>query len=101
MDNRVVRMINHATFYEKKTMSPGNLQKQCLRLRQEGAARQEGQQTEGSEDPEQQSRESEPSQEETSSNPADEDATKDQEGDGSVSSPSEQAPPTETGPQED
>ena len=38
LDNRVVRMVNHASFYDKERMSPGNLKKECLRLHREQAA---------------------------------------------------------------
>ena len=35
LDNRVVRMIDHATFYDKMPMSPVNLKKERACLRQE------------------------------------------------------------------
>ena len=101
LDNRIVRMINHATFYNKQKMSPRNLQREHLRLRQEEAALREGQHTEESEDPEHQSREAEPSKEGTNASPTNEDAAKDQDFDGSMSSPSEQASPAKTRSQEE
>lgn len=101
LDNRVVRMINHATFYDKQTMSLGNLKKQRLRLLREEAVLRKGQHTGESEDPEQQSQEAELSEEGTSVDPIDENADRDHDTAGSVSSPSEQAPPSKTGLQEE
>ena len=101
LDNRVIRMINHAAFYDKVPMSPGNLKKERLRLHREEAVLRKAQQAGVSEDPEQQSQEAEPSKEGTSTEPVDDDAAKDQDTTGSVSSPSEQAPPTKTDSQEE
>ena len=39
LDNRVVRMIDHATFYDKMPMSPVNIKREHACLRQEEAER--------------------------------------------------------------
>ena len=88
LDNLLVRMINHAIFYDKVPMSPGNLKKQRLRLRREEAAYRQEEHSEEDEDPER-SQEVEPSNEGTNAD-SDDEAAKDQDTAGSTS-PSEQA----------
>ena len=42
LDNRVVRMIDHGTFYDKQPLTPVNIKRQCARLLKEEAQRRKG-----------------------------------------------------------
>ena len=97
LDNRIVRMIDHGTFYDKMPLTPLNLKKQRARLRREEAERLK--EENAGEDTEQPTEGAEQTEEESSQDPADdEDAQNDS--DASISSPSEQASPEKSGSQE-
>ena len=97
LDNRIVRMIDHGTFYDKMPLTPLNLKKQRDRLRQEEAERLKGENAE--EDVEHSAEEAEQSEEESSQEPAGDEAAQN-DSDASVSSPSDQASPERSGPPE-
>ena len=99
LDNRVIRMVDHGTFYDKMSMTPVNLKRERAHLRKEEAAcLKEGDAGED-EDMEQPSEEAEHSEEKSSQEPADDEATKD-DSEASTSSPSDQASPEKSSSQE-
>ena len=99
LDNRIVRMVDHGTYYDKEKLTPVNLKKQQARLRKEEAAKLKEGDAGEDEDMEHPSEEAEQSEERSSPKPADDDAAHDDSGTSSTS-PSEQASPKESDPQE-
>ena len=91
LDNRVVHMIDHGTFYDKMPLTPVNIKRQRAHLLKEEAARRK--------EAEHPSEEAEQSEERSSQEPADDDATK-EDSDASTKEDSDQASPPKSGSQE-
>ena len=101
LDNRVVRMVDHGTFYDKEPLTPVNLKKERARLRREEAARRKEAEDAGMEEvQEHQSEEAKQSEEKSNPAPTDGAATP-EDSDATSSSPSAQVSPTKTVSQEE
>lgn len=98
LDNRIVRMVDHGTYYDKQKLTPVNLKRERARLRKEEAARLKEADAGEKEDTEQPSEEAEESEEKSSQDP-DDDAAHD--GSEATASSPDQASPHESDVQED
>ena len=74
LDNRIVRMVDHGTYYDRQKLTPVNLKKQQARLRKEEAARRKEEDAGEDEDMEQPTEEAEHSKEKSSQDPTDDEA---------------------------
>ena len=99
LENRIVRMVDHGTYYDRQKLTPVNLKKQQARLRKEEAARRREEEAGEDEGMEQPTEEVEHSEEKSSQEPSDAEAAHD--GSEATASSPDQASPTDSDMQED
>ena len=75
LDNRIVRLVDHGTYYDKQKLTPVNLKKQQARLRKLEAERRREENAGEDEDAGEPSEEAEQSEEKSSQDPTDDEAT--------------------------